>query len=1531
MTNLQIAKLYLATNTTANAAQIDTAVTTDLVATTATITALSAADFLEAAYQAAFGRSVDAEGAAYWADRMDNGMTQTQVVDALPAGAAAYVAPTAENPLVIGDVTFTAAQVGVYSANDVVVAAAKATAEAAASSASIGSVAAAIVDVVDTATADAAITTTIATANYDGALATYNTASAAVTAAALDVSTVELATAYKTAADALVVTTDALTVAAAATTATDDDTVAAAHANTSATAVSNANVAIAAANTAAATAAYTTAKTAFDAAVVTATTTATAATDAAATYTTTPNVANAVASKTAATTASTDATAVETAAATLTTAAAATADSTADDLTAVTATATATEMTSAAAALLATATTAVTTAEAAAAAAAGMGESLSMSTSQDILTESDFTSKSDTVTGLSGQVAAEDILIDGSTVDADVANLVVDDAIQLTIQNVETVNMDVKTGANVVDATKMTGVTTLSMDSNFGVATLTAANVHEGTTVTFDKTTTVARADMFLATGAQESKTDSLTVEFLGDVTSSFQKAEDAADTNDIDNLTIKSSGDKKNTITLTITDDYVAADSTETDSINVTGTQDLVLISAEQVSTTGLNGAVVTNNLTGDATLTVALDDAAFAQTTAMAGAVYDFSKVAADIFRIDTLLQTATDLKVETGTKIVQNKADALTVQNDIILNTKGGEVSLDINTASEDNTATDILTFVDAGTINIANTHTAASELLGEVKVNWAGVANETDMNIAIGKGFDLGTITATTTIDDVVVTGTGETADFSLVALAANTLTSTTEGDFTSTGIIAAAGAVNITAGQDVSIDEIQSATAGAASITVNTAGNITVADNLGTATDAGSVSLTTTGASKTISLADNTATIDVTGSVTLDATNGTVTIVDEGNINATTGITINAGGTLVDIDGDLITSTGDISVTAATSIDNEAANGIITATAGAITLTAGTTVTTNEAITAKNDITITSGTTASVLTDKLSTTNGNILINADVEATNTGLIDAELGSLTINSLDIDIDESVDASTGMTLTSTGAVNVLATKILTVDAGDLAITSATTTDVSKIVVTDGTLTMSGATTTKLEDNATTETVTAKGNINISSSVLIDLDSNLDSTHGTTILTSKAIDAAGTIAAAGDLTLTATTSVNADAQITSDAGDVIVNATTSAEVDLTSADGGDIIITAGTTATTTAAIDATANVSIAATSITLGAAATATAGTLSLTGSSTTVSSVLHTSLDAVTIEFNGTNHTFIDSGAATVVTGNVTISDANLTLANGASSLVGDVTHTGTGIVDISVLKGNFTSTSTGSGKVTIDAIGVDAKTITAGSADDSITTGADFSAIINGGAGNDTINAALSATKSVVIDGGTGNDIITGGQVIDTLTGGTGVDTFVYTSIAHAGATEVITDFAAGASGDILKVTKAGFNTLTADGATVVTVDTTDSALTSHDGTDILLMTGVGYASTAALITAVNGTSGIDDSGTPGSTVANDDSVLAVYYNTTDSKTYLVNLDENTAGTDFDDANVVLELDNIDLAGISNFTADNFTLI
>ena len=117
-------------------------------------------------------------------------------------------------------------------------------------------------------------------------------------------------------------------------------------------------------------------------------------------------------------------------------------------------------------------------------------------------------------------------------------------------------------------------------------------------------------------------------------------------------------------------------------------------------------------------------------------------------------------------------------------------------------------------------------------------------------------------------------------------------------------------------------------------------------------------------------------------------------------------------------------------------------------------------------------------------------------------------------------------------------------------------------------------------------------------------------------------------------------------------------------------------------------------------------------------------------------------------------------------------------------------------------------------------------------------------INGGAGNDTIDASAipAGTLALTLDGGEGNDTIVGSVANDVLIGGDGNDTFVFKF--GASGQDVIQDFqvhGAGSQGDVIRLT--GFSDHTFDqalagghiaqsGADVVISDGTNIIATLH---------------------------------------------------------------------------------------------------
>jgi hypothetical protein len=542
--------------------------------------------------------------------------------------------------------------------------------------------------------------------------------------------------------------------------------------------------------------------------------------------------------------------------------------------------------------------------------------SLSLTTSSDRFVEQ-FTGVSDTVTGAYGSVNAGDIIIDSYTTDSDVANLTVASNIQVTIANIETINIDGRGDADastafVVDAVNMSGYNTLNVDSTYGETKFTIEDAAIGSTLVVDSTATDVTVDLNRS-GSSEGFADAMTISFTGDVTANLDKGS----TDDVDILTIHSTGAKKNTITLA-DQDYVDSGASDDDQIIVTGDQTLVLVSDNDTDAKFLDGAIVTNSGTGS--LQIKLTG-----TTDLVGAEIDLDSVDGEIvlaLPFDT--GNATDIKIKDAAVVSTGVADVVASNASITGATAGGSATFNFahETGNSDVTLAEggTLTFKSLGTVNIANSATSAIDAGdANIAVDYAGVGNSTDLNIATGAGLTLGNIAAAAsrTLDAVAVTG-GK--DFTSGTIAANSLSADVED--LNVGDLLIEGATQITASKTVTLDQVDNTTANTGSLTVTAAGDITAADAIGkgaVATDFGNVTLTSTGGAVSVEE------IDSDGSIALTSAAGK-TVDVTANIAAVGTVTITSG---LDIDLDSTVAGSTITLTAASTTVNSTIDGNIT--------------------------------------------------------------------------------------------------------------------------------------------------------------------------------------------------------------------------------------------------------------------------------------------------------------------------------------------------------------------------------------------------------------------------------------------------------------------------------------------------------------------------------------------------------------------------------------------------------------------------
>jgi len=505
------------------------------------------------------------------------------------------------------------------------------------------------------------------------------------------------------------------------------------------------------------------------------------------------------------------------------------------------------------------------------------------------------------------------------------------------------------------------------------------------------------------------------------------------------------------------------------------------------------------------------------------------------------------------------------------------------------------------------------------------------------------------------------------------------------------------------------------------------------------------------------------------------------------------------------------------------------------------------------------------------------------------------------------------EAMTTSAGVNITASKSLTMLEVNAASDNASSLTATAGTTITMNENVGASGTEIGS----VSLTAGTAYSSVGGAADMDVNGTVTLDA--------GTTM----AIGDQDDVAATGAISVTGGTTVSVDGDITSGAGGVTVTGGTSVtQLDngIITATTGNIDITAGTTYTAGSAVTASAG-DVVVTAVSSDINADITGTNITLNGSSLTVASNVQSLTGAVSLVGDGHTFTF---DASDSITGNLTIvGDAILDMDQGTNLMTGSVTHSGAGAVGLTDLAGNYIGGSA-TGAVTIADTAAGAASIVTGSGADSVTLG-NVETAVSTGAGNDTINAAgvTTTTNMVNINGGAGNDTITGGSATDDIyTGGSGTDTLnIAGNDILFGFTERFTDFEVGSAGDILSLDVSELDTLGGDvtSTTVTQIDTTDVGTTTFADTQLIILTGTTYADVAAVVAALNGTSG-----TTGSVAANTDGVVTVFADT-DGHSYMTILEGDGSNAFSATDQELLRFDGLGIADLANMTQDNFVIV
>jgi len=412
-----------------------------------------------------------------------------------------------------------------------------------------------------------------------------------------------------------------------------------------------------------------------------------------------------------------------------------------------------------------------------------------------------FTTSNDTVNGMTATMSANDVLLDGSTTDSDTINITATGATAITTLNIENAVLTGSAGAPNLDASAMTGLTSLSVS---GTVAVTVDNVASAATITSQDYTRVLTIDDTNYDGTAALGT----ADVLNVAVSGASYGSSAATRSGITLVTDNASVLE----TLNVTSSGATANEFALDASNA----NLTLSTVNMLGATDLTMRVSHNDITG---ITIAGGDATGSTTlridrqgdgttaTNLANVSGVDTIVIADDAATPAAAMVLTSVTDGQAFKIVDNMATSSSIAvKGATASALASSITLDLHNSSGDLDIGGALSIQNVSTLNLAsNGGLTGTATTGEngftidgdfTTINFTGDSTiDTTMNID-GAGA-AGTTARTTTVDASGMTGVARLElDTDGSAYVTYVVTGTANGD-----TITAAGTINGGAGAD----------------------------------------------------------------------------------------------------------------------------------------------------------------------------------------------------------------------------------------------------------------------------------------------------------------------------------------------------------------------------------------------------------------------------------------------------------------------------------------------------------------------------------------------------------------------------------------------------------------------------------------------------------------------------------------------------------------------------------------------------------